>query len=304
MFSHLTYCKTIGAFLLAGMVLFSENAIADPVLDKILNTHNIRLAWVDNTKPISWLSNGKPVGMAIDICLDVVENLQLRYKTNINVTWVKVATAARFQVIANNKADILCAVAANTGQRDKLVSFSIPWLYTKMNYLTKKADNISNKEMLAGHTVGVISGGTSAIVLAKMNQQFNYSISVKLVRDFNEGFSLLADDHITAFVTDDIIIRGKLVDIPDREKYEMNPEGFGETLSYGLVVAKDADNMKDIINEDIKSMFTSGRFDKLYNKWFMSPVSSSGGSVQQPMSDQLIEQESRLLDTQHNSAQQ
>ncbi|RJT21380.1 transporter substrate-binding domain-containing protein [Buttiauxella izardii] len=289
--------------MLAAMVLFSENAIADPVLDKILKTQNITLAWVDNTKPISWQLNGQPTGMAIDLCLDVVENLKQRYKTDINVTWKKVPTAARFDVIAHHQADILCAVAANSGQRNKLVSFSIPWLYTKMNYLTKKSDNINHEEMLAGHTVGAISGGTSAIALAKMNKEFNYSISVKLVRDFNEGFNLLAENHISAFLTDDIIIRGKLVDIPDRENYQMSPEGFGETLSYGLVVSKDAYNMKDIIDEEIKTLFTSRQFDKLYSKWFMSPITPSGESVKQPMSDLLIDEENRLQSTDDNSSQ-
>jgi glutamate/aspartate transport system substrate-binding protein len=291
LFIHLTRCKTIAAFLLAVMMSYCGNAFADPVLNKVLSTHSITLAWVDNTPPISWQLNGKPTGMAIDLCLDVVESLKKRYNTNINVKWMKIANAARFEVIASNQADILCAIAANTGQRVKLVNFSTPWFYSKMNYLTRKSDNIMNTEMLAGHTVGAISGGTSAQVLTEMNQLYNYSISVKLVRDFDEGFNLLEEGHISAFVTDDIIILGKLSNLAEKEKYQMSPEGYGDELAYGLVAAKNANDMMDIINEEIKFMFRSGRFDKLYNKWFMSP----GQAVQQPMSAQLIEQKNRIL---------
>lgn len=303
MFIHLTRCKTIGAFLLTVVMSYCGNAVADPVLNKLLRTHSITLAWVDNTPPLSWQLHGKPTGMAIDICLDVVDSIKKRYNTSINVKWVKVVNAARFEVIKHNQADILCAIAANTGQREKHVSFSIPWFYSKMNYLSKKSDNIMNKEMLAGHTVGAISGGTSALILAKLNQVDNYSISVRLVRDFNEGFDLLEAGHISAFVTDDIIIRGKLASMTEKEKYQMSPEGFGDELSYGLVVAKDANEMQDIINEEIKSLFTSGRFDELYNKWFVPSAPKSGESVQQPMPEQLIEEKNRLLSAGDNALQ-
>lgn len=303
MFIHLTRCKSIGAFLLTAVMSYCGNAIADPVLNKILSTHSITLAWVDNTPPLSWQLNGKPTGMAIDICLDVVDSIEKRYQTKITVNWVKIVNAARFEVIAHNQADILCALAANTGKRDKLVNFSIPWLYSSMNYLSRKSDNITSKEMLAGHTIGVISGGTSALVLAKMNKTYNYSISVKLVKDFNDGFDLLEQGNISAFVTDDVIIRGKLASMAEKDKYQINPEGFGEELSYGLVVANNANQMIAIINQEIKSMFTSGRFDKLYNKWFMPSATSSGESVQQPMPAQLIEEKNRLLNANGNASQ-
>jgi len=270
------------------MMLFCGNAFADPVLNKILSTHSITLAWVDNTRPISWQLNNKPSGLAIDICLDVVQSIEKRYNTKLNVKWMNIPAAARFQVISDNHADILCAVAANSAQRNKIVNFSIPWFYTKMNFLAKKSAQIMNEELLSGHTVGVISGGSAALALAKMNKIYHYSISVKLVRDFNEGFDLLADGHISAFITDDVIIRGKLAEMPDKEDYQLSSDGFGNTLNYGLVVAKNTEEMEEIINTNIKSMFASKRFEELYNKWFMSPLTSPEDNVQLPMSDQLL----------------
>lgn len=288
MFSYLTNCKSTGIFLLTTMMLFCGNVFADPVLNKILSTHSITLAWVDNTRPIAWQLNNKPSGMVIDICLDVVQSIEKRYNTKLDVKWIKIPAAARFEVISHNQADVLCAVAANSGQRHKIVKFSIPWFYTRMNILTKKSEQVLNEELLSGHTVGVISGGTAALELAKMNENYNYSISVKLVRDFNDGFDLLADGHISAFITDDVIIRGKLAEMPNKEDYQINASGFGNTLEYGLAVDKNADEMEEIINTNIKTMFATKRFDELYNKWFMSPLTSPDDIVQLPMSQQLI----------------
>lgn len=301
MFRHLAHCKWIGSFLLVAGALFCNNAVADPVLDKVLSTHSIKLAWVDGNKPLSWELNGKPTGMAIDLCLDVVDSIKKRYNTKIDVQWVQVSSAARFEYIIHHQADVLCAIAGITIQRSKTVNFSTPWFYTQTNLLAKKSENINNKEMLTGRTVGAISGGTSALLLAKVNQELNYSVSVKLVRSFDEGFKLLKEGHISAFVTDDIIIRSKLAEIPDRDDYEMGTEALGDELSYGLAVAKDADDMLTIINTEIKSIFISNKFDVLYNKWFMSPITSSGENIRQPMSERLIEQKNSFLSVGNNA---
>ncbi|MEW7314694.1 transporter substrate-binding domain-containing protein [Buttiauxella gaviniae] len=301
MFNHLSYCKTIGVFLLAAMSLFCKNSFADPVLNKILTTKSITLAWVDNTRPISWELDNKPTGMAIDLCMDIVHSIETRHNTQLAVKWVKIPTAARFEFISHNQADILCTVAANSAQRDKIVNFSIPWLYTNMNYLAKKSAHIMNKEMLTGHTVGVISGGTAALVMAKMNRDYNYSVSVKLVRDFEEGFSLLEENHISAFITDDVIIRGKLAEMPDKEDYQTGNDGFGNVLEYGLVVPKNAEDLKKLIDEDIKAMFITKRFDKLYDKWFMSPLTAPDDNVQRPMSELLIQEKNSFISSDSNS---
>lgn len=300
MFSHLTYCKALGSFLLAAMTFFCSNAVADPVLNKILSTHSITLAWVGSSKPISWELNGKPTGMAIDICHGVVESIKKRYNTNINIQWVEVASAARFEYISHHKADILCAIAGNTVQRNKSVSFSIPWFFTQTNFLAKKSQHINSLEMLSGQTVGAISGGTSALLLSQMNQNVNYSISVKLMRSFDEGFSLLEQGHISAFVTDDIIIHSKLAEMANRDEYQMSTEGFGDIIPYGMVTAKDADEIESIINDELKSLFISKRFDALYDKWFMSPIVPTGENMQQPMSKELIKEKNSYLLTPEN----
>ncbi|MFP2504531.1 transporter substrate-binding domain-containing protein [Buttiauxella gaviniae] len=295
LFSHLTYCKMIGSFLLAAMIFFCSNAVADPVLNKVLSTHSITLAWVGSSKPISWELNGKPTGMAVDICQDVVDSIKKRYNTNINIQWVEVASAARFEYISHHKADILCAIAGNTAQRNKFVTFSKPWFFTRTNFLAKKSQRINSMEMLSGRTVGAISGGTSALLLSAMNQNINYSISVKLMRSFDEGFDLLEQGHISAFVTDDIIIHSKLAEMADRNDYQMSAEGFGDVIPYGMVIPKDADEIEAIINDELKNLFISKRFDELYNKWFMSPISPTGENMQQPMSKDLIKEKNSYL---------
>lgn len=111
--------------------------------------------------------------------------------------------------------------------------------------------------MLSGRTVGAISGGTSALLLSAMNPNINYSISVKLMRSFDEGFDLLEQGHISAFVTDDIIIHSKLAEMADRDDYQMSAEGFGDVIPYGMVIAKDADEIESIINDELKNLFIS-----------------------------------------------
>lgn len=82
-----------------------------------------------------------------------------------------------------------------------------------------------NVEMLAGYTAAAISGWTSVQFLAKMIQDFNFSTPVKLVRDYNEGLNLLENGHVSAFVSDNLIIRGNVTNLAEREKKPMAMRG-------------------------------------------------------------------------------
>lgn len=81
----------------------------------------------------------------------------------------------------------------------------------------------------------------------------------------------------------------------DRDDYQMSTEGFGDVIPYGMVIAKDADEIESIINEELKNLFISKRFDELYNKWFMSPISPTGENMRQPMSKDLIKEKNSYL---------
>ena len=72
-----------------------------------------------------------------------------------------------------------------------------------------------------------------------------------------------------------------------------NPKEFsivGETLSvepYGVMMRKDDPQLKAVVDRVIVGMMKSGELDKLYTKWFMSPIPPKNINLNLPMSPEL-----------------
>ena len=56
---------------------------------------------------------------------------------------------------------------------------------------------------------------------------------------------------------------------------------------YACMLRKDDPQFQTLVNGVIGGMMKSGEFDKLYAKWFMSPVPPRGQNLNLPMSKEL-----------------
>jgi glutamate/aspartate transport system substrate-binding protein len=89
-----------------------------------------------------------------------------------------------------------------------------------------------------------------------------------------------------AFVMDSSLLAGLIA----RSK---NPADFkivGEPLSVepiAIMMRKDDEGLKKIVNQTIADMTKSGEIYKLYDKWFMQPTPPTGAVVKLPMSELL-----------------
>ena len=65
---------------------------------------------------------------------------------------------------------------------------------------------------------------------------------------------------------------------------------MGESLGaepIALVLRKDDPAFKTAVDDSLRKLMKSGDVEKLYNKWFMSPIPPSNTSLNLPMSDAL-----------------
>src|SRR5262245_64217021 len=97
-------------------------------LDRIGQDKTIRIAYREDAPPFSFKDKiSEPVGFMVDLCREVAKKLadQL-HLTSLNVVYVPVTAADRFEAIRQQKADILCEPTSATLSRRELVDFSIP----------------------------------------------------------------------------------------------------------------------------------------------------------------------------------
>src|SRR5689334_25439108 len=110
--------RLCAAFVAVAMLMtgaFAGTASAG-VLDRISQDKTLRIAYREDAPPFSYKDKiGEPVGFMVDLCRDVAKRLaeQLNFPS-LDVTYVPVTAADRFQAVQQQKADILCEPTSAT----------------------------------------------------------------------------------------------------------------------------------------------------------------------------------------------
>src|SRR6185436_781667 len=100
-------------------------------LASILETKTIKLGHLDQSFPFSFADDkGKPAGYSVELCLKVVAAIEQQFGLQkLDVQWVPVTMANRFDMVISGKIDLECGISTNTLSRQKLVDFSLmTWL--------------------------------------------------------------------------------------------------------------------------------------------------------------------------------
>src|ERR1700748_3503004 len=122
--------KRRSAFVALAMLTtgVSTGTAAAGALDRLGQEKTIRIAYREDAPPFSYKDKiGEPVGFMVDLCREVAKKLadQLQI-ASLNVVYVPVTAADRFETIQQQKADLLCEPTSATLSRRKIVDFSIP----------------------------------------------------------------------------------------------------------------------------------------------------------------------------------
>jgi len=132
------------------------------VLDRIGQDKTIRIAYREDAPPFSYKDKiGEPAGFMIDLCRQVAKRLaeQLNF-TPLNVTYVAVTAADRFETIRQQKTDLLCEPTTATLSRRELVDFSIATFVDGASLMIR-ADGPHDLKAMSGKKIGVLAGTTT-----------------------------------------------------------------------------------------------------------------------------------------------
>src|SRR5206468_34832 len=144
-----------------GLLIFVELASAG-VLDRVAQEKVIRVAYREDAPPFSFKDKiGEPAGFMVDLCRAVAKKLaEQRGLPSLNVVYVPVTAADRFEAITQQKADLLCEPTSATLSRRQLVDFSIPTFLDGASLMVR-TDGPKKLDELTGRKVGVVAGTTT-----------------------------------------------------------------------------------------------------------------------------------------------
>ena len=274
----------IGAGLLCGSVQAQQTG----TLKKIKDSGQITIGVRDSSIPFSYLDDKQSYqGYSIDICLRVVTAIQKELGlTALNVKLNPVTSATRIPLMANGTVDLECGSTTNNLERQKQVAFAPTTFVAANRYLSKKSANIKSLDDLKGKSIVSTSGTANLKQITSINAEKNLGMNIMTAKDHAEGFLLVETGRATAFVMDDILLGSLAASSKAPADYTISTEALS-VEPYGIMMRRDDPAFKKAVDKAVEHLFKTGEINKIYTKWFQSPIPPKNINLNIPMSAQL-----------------
>jgi len=273
--------------LLCGAAAAQES----PTLRKIKETGTVQIGSRDTQIPFSYKTGAEsaPIGFTNEICLKVVDAIKAKLGlSKIEVRYTLLNSTNRIPLVQNGTVDLDCATTTNTVQRQQQVDFAPSHFVTNITAAVKKNSGINSIADLQGKTVATVAGSTSMQLLRGFRKTENIEVQEIAGKDTADAFLLLASDRAAAYVLDDVQLAGLIANQPNAADYKLLKDVLRQE-PYGIMMRKDDPEFKAIVDQAVTEMMKSGAIDKLYAKWFMSPIPPRNVNLNFPMSDAVRE---------------
>ena len=259
-------------------------------LKKIKDTGTITIGHRESSVPFSYLDDKQqPIGYAMDLCMKVVDAVKAELKMpNLKVALQPVTSANRIPLMQNGTIDLECGSTTNSVERQKQVSFGPTYFVINVTAAVKKSSGINALADLNGKTISTTSGTTAVPLLKKYEKTATVDVKEVYGKDHAESFLLLVQDRTSAFVMDDILLAGQIANAQNPGDFKI----LGESLRmepYSMMLRKDDPQFKALVDRTISGVMKSGEIDKIYAKWFMSPIPPRNVNLNFPVTPQLRE---------------
>ncbi|MFT3665450.1 transporter substrate-binding domain-containing protein [Piscinibacter sp.] len=277
---------------LAGAALTSSahaQATGD-TLKKIKETGSITLGFRESSIPFSYLDGQqKPVGISIDLCDAIVAKVKQQLNLpRLEVKQVAVNSSNRIPLVANGTVDIECGGTANNAARQKQASFSVATFVSQPVWLVRTDAGIKQTSNLKGKTVVVTQGSNAVAFARKVNEDQKLELNIIQAKDHAESMLTLDSGRAVAWLEDDILVAGEKANARNPGAFALVGSNF-DNIYYGLMFRKDDAEFKTLVDGVLGGLMKSGEFDRLYKKWFESPIPPRNMNLAFPMSDKLKE---------------
>jgi glutamate/aspartate transport system substrate-binding protein len=278
----------VNASLILG---FSGQVLAQELtgtLKKIKDSGSITIGHRDASVPFSYLDDKQqPIGYSMELCAKIVEAIKTELKLpSLQVKLNPVTSSTRIPLLANGTIDMECGSTTNNLERQKQVSYVYTTFVTANRILSKKSSNITRLEDLKGKPIVSTSGTTNIKQITELNASKGLGMNIMVAKDHAEAFLMVETDRAVAFAMDDILLFGLAAGSKSPNDYTVSNEALS-VEPYAIMVQKDDAAFKKLADSAIAGLFKSGEINKIYGKWFQSPIPPKNINLNLPMSEKL-----------------
>ena len=272
------------------MTLAAAPLQAGPVLDRIAKGGNIVIGHRDSSVPFSYLDgNGKPVGYAMDLCLNIAE--AVRKKTGnktMKVEMVPVTSANRIQMVADGKVDLECGSTTNNAERRAKVAFAMPHFITGARLMVRADSKIERLEDMEGKTLVSTKGSTPLKAVGQANNDRLLKIKIIEAPDHQKAVEMVESGAADAFAMDDVLLFGLRAARAKPESLKIVGK-FMTTEALAIAIPKADPELKKLADDTLREMIYSKQMEAVYAKWFKGPIPPKNTALNLPESYLLKE---------------
>jgi glutamate/aspartate transport system substrate-binding protein len=270
----------IAALTIAASVFAQDSG----TLKKIKDTGSITIGYRESSIPFSYLDDKQqPVGYAMDLCMKVVDAVKAELKMpNLKLNLQPVTSSNRIPLLQNGTIDMECGSTTNSVARQQQVAFGPTYFVINVTAAVKKSSGIKSLADLNGKTISTTSGTTAVPLLKQYEKTKNADIKEIYGKDHAESFLLLTQDRTAAFVMDDILLAGQVANSSNPGDYVILKDESLRTEPYSMMIRKDDPQFKALVDKTVGGVMKSGEIDKIYAKWFTSPIPPKGINMNFP----------------------
>ena len=246
-------------------------AVADELrgtLKQIKDSKTIRLGHLKTGVPFSFVDKGVAQGYSVELCKRVAGGIQQQLGLDtLNLSWVEVDEATRFDMVTSGKIDLECGTTTNTLSRQERVDFSLPTWVDGATFVVKADSTIKNHADLAGRKVAVMAGTTTEGALKRALANSYINAEVILVKSHIDGLELLHQNKADAYSSDNTVLIGLTLAVRQTMQLRLSEAMFSYE-PYGLMLRKDDGDFRRAVNRVIAGLYRSGGIKEVYMRWF------------------------------------
>ncbi len=277
----MTFLRLLPLFLLAAAASAQEPT---GTLAKIKRTGQVVLGVRDGSIPFSYLDDKQQYqGYSVDLCLKVVEHLKTQLAMpGLKVAYNPVTSANRIPLMANGTIDLECGSTTNNTERQQQVAFAPTMFVISSRLLAKKSANIQTLDDMKGRVLVATAGTTTLKQMTILNNERKLGMKILIGKDHPESFLMLETGRAEAEANDDILLAAQVATSKAPVDFAVSKEAMS-VEPYGIMMRKNDMPFKKSVDEALRKVYQSDEIQRIYKKWFMSPIPPRGVNLNFPM---------------------
>ena len=211
---------------------------------QIKKSKTIKIAVFSDKKPFGYVDeNGEYQGY------DVYFGNRIAKDLGVKVKYVPVEAAARVEVLATGKVDLVLANFTVTPERAEKVDFALPYMKVALGIVSPKSALITDPAQLNGKTLIIAKGTTAESYFSK-----NYP-EIKLLKfdQYSEAYNALLDGRGDGLSTDNTEVLAWAIENPDFA-VGTGADSIGSLDAIAPAVQKGNTDLLDWLNKEIETL--------------------------------------------------